>query len=185
MLKKRKIKINQKDFEFTLKLRKGVKYVKLAMYRDGYFVVTAPKWYPLYIIERFLSERSGWIMDKLKYVNPETLKLRKIEFIEKKELARSIIQERIDFFNQHYGFRFGKVSVRNQRTCWGSCSFRHNLSFNFRVADLPEHLRDYVIVHELCHLAKLNHSRGFWELVSQSIPDYKERRRQLRNISKL
>lgn len=50
MLKKRKIKINQKDFEFTLKLRKGVKYVKLAMYRDGYFVVTAPKWYPLYII---------------------------------------------------------------------------------------------------------------------------------------
>lgn len=177
----KRIKINDKDFEFALKLRKGVRYVKLAIYQDGYFVVTAPRFYPLYVIEKFLVERSSWIADKLKKVDPEAFKQRRQEYLLKKNEARSIIQARLDHFNVFYNLHYRKFSVRNQRTCWGSCSQRKNLNFNWRAAYLPDGLRDYVVVHELCHLAELNHSREFWQLVSQAMPDYKKRRRELRN----
>ena len=180
-----RVKINDKDFEFALKLRKGVRYVKLAIYQDGYFVVTAPRFYPLYVIEKFLVERSGWIADKLKKVDLEAFKTRRKEYLLKKNEARAIIQARLDFFNAFYGFNYRKISIRNQRTCWGSCSQRNNLSFNYRAAYLPEKLRDYVIVHELCHLSELNHSRQFWQLVARAIPNYKKLRRELRAVNKI
>lgn len=106
----------------------------------------------------------------------------KVDYKAYKEKARELIMSRLEHFAYPYGFSYGRVSIRNQSTRWGSCSKQGNLNFNYRLVQLPLELLDYVVVHELCHLAEFNHSRKFWDLVAQAIPDYKERRRQLKNI---
>lgn len=94
--------------------------------------------------------------------------------------ARVLVAERLRHFNQVYGYEIGRISIRKQKTRWGSCSRQGNLSFNYRLVHLPEHQRDYVIVHELCHIGQFNHSRAFWELVARTVPDWKAQRAALR-----
>jgi len=104
------------------------------------------------------------------------------EYKKSKELARAFILARLQVLNQHYGFAYQRVAIRNSRSRWGSCSQKGNLNFHYRLLHLPAHLTDYVIVHELCHLAELNHSPQFWALVAKTIPDWKTYRRTLRGI---
>jgi predicted metal-dependent hydrolase len=94
--------------------------------------------------------------------------------------ARARVAERLNFFNRHYGFVFGKVFIRNGRTRWGTCSALGNLGFNYRIIKLPPELQDYIVVHELCHLAHMNHSADFWARVAEAIPDWKQCRKNLR-----
>ncbi len=103
-------------------------------------------------------------------------------YLRHKEDARNLVKARLAHYNTHYGFCFGRVAIRDQRSRWGSCSSKGNLNFNYRILFLPEHLLDLVIVHELCHLREMNHSADFWALVAQTIPDHKERRRVLSKI---
>lgn len=104
-------------------------------------------------------------------------------FLAHKELAREIVHARVAHFNQGYSFSFGRISIKNQKRCWGSCSAKKNLNFNYKIIFLPEALMDYVIVHELCHLKELNHGAGFWEEVAKAIPSYKAERAHLRRIT--
>ena len=99
-----------------------------------------------------------------------------------KEMARKMVLEKIARFNTFYNFKLSKVAIRDTRTRWGSCSSRGNLNFNYKIVFLPDSLSDYIVVHELCHLAEFNHGPGFWALVAKMVPDYKERRQQLREI---
>jgi len=185
-MNKRKISINGKKIDYTLKKIKGAKSVKLAIYADGRFVITAPKWYPMYVINRFIEEKSRWIFDKVKDIDFDLLQkkseAKKDDYKKNVRLARSIINSRLEFFNSHYGFHYNRVAIKNQKTCWGSCSQKKNLNFNYSIINLPEEQRDYVIVHELCHLQELNHSRRFWNLVGETMPNYRTLRRNLRNI---
>ena len=103
---------------------------------------------------------------------------------EHKETARALVLARLQHFNQHYELEWKRVAIRNQRRCWGSCSSLKNLNFNYKLLFLPEHLRDYVIVHELCHLVELNHGQNFWNLVEEQVPTYKELKKELQNIDK-
>ena len=106
-------------------------------------------------------------------------------YLKHKEAARELTLARLHHFNRHYNLTWNRVAIRNQRRRWGSCSSLKNLNFNYKIIFLPPHLQDYIIVHELCHLAHLNHGPDFWALVSEQIPDYKERRKELRTIDKL
>ena len=103
-------------------------------------------------------------------------------YLKYKEDARTLITERVLHWNGFYNFEINRITIRNQRTCWGSCSEHKNLNFNYKLLFLPRHLADYIIVHELCHLSELNHSSRFWDLVAQALPSYKEHRRELRKI---
>lgn len=96
------------------------------------------------------------------------------KYLKYKEVAREIVLRRLEYFNQHYNFKIGRVAIRNQKSRWGSCSSKGNLNFNYKIALLPSELQDYIIVHELCHLGQFNHSQKFWDLVRQMIPDYKK-----------
>lgn len=100
------------------------------------------------------------------------------EFYKKK--AEEVIHDRLQFYNEHYGLKYNRVTFRNQKTRWGSCSSARNLNFNWRLIMAPIEIIDYVAVHELCHLKNMNHSAVFWRLVAEAIPDYKERRRWLK-----
>ena len=102
------------------------------------------------------------------------------KYKENKEKARALAKERLEYFNAFYGYKWGKIAIRNQKTRWGSCSKKGNLNFNYKIALLPQKYSDYIIVHELCHLGEFNHSKNFWDLVAKTVPDYLVIRKDLR-----
>ncbi len=106
-------------------------------------------------------------------------------YLDHKEQTRELVLARLDHFNQHYNFKWNRVAIRNQRRCWGSCTSLRNLNFNYKLLLLPAHLRDYIIVHELCHLKHLHHKKDFWAVVEEQAPDYKRNIAELRAIDKL
>lgn len=99
-------------------------------------------------------------------------------------LARPLILERVAYWSGVMDITPGRVAVRNQRSRWGSASSLGNLNFNWRIAGLPESVRDYVIIHELAHLCQMNHSPAFWAIVAEYCPAYKKHRKWLREHSK-
>ena len=103
-------------------------------------------------------------------------------YLKYKEVAREIATSRLEYFNTFYGFKYNRIAIRDQKTRWGSCSKKGNLNFNYKIALISEKARDYIIVHELCHLSEFNHSRNFWNLVKKTTPDYMEIRKSLRKI---
>jgi predicted metal-dependent hydrolase len=94
--------------------------------------------------------------------------------------APRVFAERLHVCNQRYGFSYGRVSVKGQKSRWGSCSRLGNLNFNWRLLLAPLPVLDYVVIHELCHLKELNHGPRFWKLVALGCPDYAAHRRWLR-----
>lgn len=94
--------------------------------------------------------------------------------------AREVFAERIAACNAAYGFTYGRVSIKEQKSRWGSCSRKGNLNFNWRLLLAPLPVLDYVVTHELAHLKELNHSQRFWQLVARACPDYLTHRRWLR-----
>lgn len=101
------------------------------------------------------------------------------EFYKKK--AEEVIHDRLQYFNEHYQLQYNRVTLRDQKTRWGSCSGKKNLNFNWRLIMAPIKVIDYVVVHEMCHLLQMNHSKKYWDLVMQRIPNYKETRKWLKN----
>ena len=102
------------------------------------------------------------------------------DYSKHKDEALALTKERVEFFNKIYRYSFNNISIKNQKTRWGSCSRKRNLNFNYKILFLPEKLRDYIIVHEICHLKELNHSQRFWALVGSAVPDYLGIRKELR-----
>lgn len=94
--------------------------------------------------------------------------------------AGPVFEERLAHWNAHYHFTWGSISVKSQKTRWGSCSRRGNLNFNWRLLLAPPAVLDYVVIHELCHLKEHNHAAPFWALVARACPDYRAQRAWLR-----
>lgn len=99
--------------------------------------------------------------------------------------ARKVLSERVEFFARQHGMKAGKIRISSARTRWGSCSSKKTLSFTWRLVMAPKEVIDYVVVHELCHLKEMNHSKAFWAQVEAILPDYKSRRKWLKNHGKL
>lgn len=97
-----------------------------------------------------------------------------------RQAAKKYFPARVAYYENIIGVTHGSISIRNQKTRWGSCSAKGNLNFNWRLVMAPAGILDYVVIHELCHLAYLNHSSQFWRLVSGILPDWKERRSWLK-----
>lgn len=98
-----------------------------------------------------------------------------------REQARRIYQERVDFFQQQIQEPYGQIRIKEQKTCFGSCSAKRNLNFNWKCVLAPPQVLDYIVVHELCHLKQLNHSKQFWMEVEKVMPDYKKAKQWLRD----
>src|SRR3989344_5731576 len=181
---KKEIELHKKRIEYILRTSRRAKLMRLAVYCDGNFVVTAPEGLSFELIEEFIKKKSQWVINKLEYFKNFSekifIKSDIRSFSEHKEEALALAKKKIEHFNQFYKFKFNKISIKNQKTRWGSCSLKGNLNFNYKIALLPENASDYIIVHELCHLGEFNHSRKFWNLVAIAIPNYLEIRNFLK-----
>lgn len=93
--------------------------------------------------------------------------------------AKGLISEKVDKLSTHLGVRYNRLIIRGQKTRWGSCSQKGNLSFNWKLIMAPETVIDYVIIHELAHLKEMNHSKKFWQLVAQHCPRWREHKKWL------
>jgi hypothetical protein len=102
-----------------------------------------------------------------------------------KQQARKVLTERVELYANKYGFEVGKIRISSAQTRWGSYSQKGTLSLTWRLVMAPLDVIDYVVVHELCHLKVMNHSRAFWVQVEAILPDYKQRREWLKNNGKL
>ncbi len=138
--------------------------------------------------EIFLVSRSDWIKrhnNKLKQFEKEQVrKLEKAPPVNGKE-AKEKILARLEKFSDNYGFNYNKVQFRKQRTRWGSCSSKDNLSLNLKMAGLPEELIDYILLHELVHTKYKNHSKFFWNELGKYVDDPIKKRKELREYSYL
>ncbi len=119
-------------------------------------------------------------MTQVIYLTPAEARL--LETYEKRyrKAARLRMEERTAFFHKITGGSYTSITIRDQKTRWGSCSSSGTLSFNYRLIFAPPAILDYVVVHELCHLTHMNHSKDFWNMVESVLPDYKERRQWLK-----
>jgi len=113
------------------------------------------------------------------------------DYLTRKEAARGLVIKRLEYFAGEYArldpaheaaMRYGRISIKDLRSRWGSCSSKKNLNFNYRVLDLPPELRDYIVVHELCHLEELHHGKVFWDLVEIMIPQAKKFHHEVRRM---
>lgn len=184
---KKEIELNKRKVEYTLKVSNKARRLRLAIYCDGNFVVTAPRFISSSLIENFIISKASWVLDKIDLFKnqekPVLVKDANKTFTENKDKAEKIVLEKLEAFNQLYKFKWNKIQIRNQKTRWGSCSKKGNLNFNYKIALIPEHCADYIIVHELCHLGEFNHSSKFWNLVAKAIPNYVDIRGELNKVT--
>ena len=173
---KKNIELHKRKVPYILKVSKRAKRLRLAVYCDGAFVVTAPKHLQTTLVEKYIIEKSQWILGKIDYFSEfsESLKVKNNEadFLKYKEVAQKLAEKKVKKFNKIYKFQYNKINIKNQKTRWGSCSKKGNLNFNYKIALLPDRMAEYIVVHELCHLGEFSHSRKFWNLVAKTMPDY-------------
>lgn len=152
--------------------------------------VRAPFGVPDAEIRRFVREKSGWLLEHLAVMEQKAGELRKIRRLSEEELeeladrACKVIPERVAYFAPRVGVTYGIITIRNQKTRWGSCSAKGNLNFNCLLMLAPAEVLDYVVVHELCHRKEMNHSPRFWAEVERVLPDYRKREKWLKENGK-
>lgn len=169
-------------------IRSNRKTVTIQVSSDLSVTVRAPRSASEKDIEEILKKKEAWIskhIEKIKETKERfeaepTEKLTREKVIALAEEALKVIPERVEYFAKVIGVTYGKITVRNQKTRWGSCSSKGNLNFNCLLMLAPPEVLDYVVVHELCHRKQMNHSKAFWLEVEKVLPNYKEVRKWLK-----
>lgn len=169
-------------------IRSNRKTVAIQVNSDLSVTVRAPRSVSEKDIEEILKKKEAWIskhIEKIKETKERveaepTEKLTREKVIALAEEALKVIPERVEYFAKVIGVTYGKITIRNQKTRWGSCSSKGNLNFNCLLMLAPSEVLDYVVVHELCHRKQMNHSKAFWLEVEKVLPDYKEVRKWLK-----
>lgn len=164
-------------------IRSRRKTIAIQIDREGQVIVRTPYGITKRQVEEFLDEKKDWLLQTRQRV--EKRKTEQIPISEEVrregiERAKRIFPERTAYFAKRMGVDYGRITIREQKTRWGSCSSKGNLNFNWKLVLLDPELLDYVVVHELAHRREMNHSVAFWKVVEAELPDYRERRRRLK-----
>lgn len=157
---------------------------------DGRVILRAPKGLSNQAVMDFVKERQAWIVGK--WFETERIRRQKAERpprdyeqnpaleAQYRKEARRRITERAAYFAEKMGVDYGRIAIKAAKTRWGSCSAQGNLNFHWKLILMPPAILDYVVVHELAHRIEMNHSPRFWAQVERILPDYRERRRWLK-----
>lgn len=164
-------------------IRSRRRSISIEVDRKGMVTVRAPYRMPVRTIKSFIIQKQAWIEEHVKIseekasqVEPLTVELLDELF----EEAKRDIPRRVQRFAGEMNVSYGRITIRNQKTRWGSCSAKGNLNFNCLLMLAPEEVRDYVVIHELAHRKQMNHSKQFWHEVEMLMPDYMEKEKWLK-----
>lgn len=158
--------------------------------RDKKIKVRAPRRASKAQIEELLKEKQDWILrtlDKIDKRNAveksEENQIAKLEPEEVKRLkkeARNHLASLTEYWAEKIGVSYGRISIRGQKTRWGSCSSKGSLNYNYLLMLCPDDVIEYVVIHELCHRIYMNHSKRFWEKIEEFCPNYRQARKWLK-----
>ena len=157
--------------------------VSLTVYPDLRVVLTKPLRMPEFVAKNFAARKADWVNKRLKFYSSAEITHLGPKRSKTRAETLEVVKLRVAYFNAHYKFDIGKISIKDHKSLWGSCSRRKNLNFNHKIVELTAAQMDYIIVHELCHLREFNHSKRFWALVAETMPDFKQIKQQLRKYS--
>ena len=166
---------------YTL-VRSARKTISIVVKPNGEVEVRCPKRCAKRDVEAFVLSREAWIRKHLETISQRP-KAPVLSEAERKSLAAKaaeILPEKVHCFANQMGVSYGRITIRSQRTRWGSCSVKGNLNFNCLLMLCPEEVQDYVVVHELCHRKEMNHSSAFWAEVERYCPDHRIHRKWLK-----
>lgn len=161
-------------------IRSNRKTLSIQVNPDLTVTVRAPQYASRKDINRILKEKENWIFKCVEQIKKEQNELQQIGCLTEKEIhkladkALKYIPERVKYYAEIIGVSYGKITIRHQKTRWGSCSSKGNLNFNCLLMLAPKEVIDYVVVHELCHRKEMNHSKAFWREVEHILPNYRE-----------
>ena len=163
-------------------IRSNRKTVAIQVNADLTVTVRVPRYTSRKDIERIIREKEPWIRKHLEQLRAqrESYEAEEIPYLTAEEIesladkARKYIPERVAYFAECMGVTYGRITIRNQKTRWGSCSGKGNLNFNCLLMLTSPEIIDYVVVHELCHRKEMNHSGAFWNEVEKVLPNYRE-----------
>lgn len=171
-----------KEYEYRL-IRSRRKSLGIEIKGAGDLYVRSPARMPLSEIHRMIEKNQNWIdghvekrqeiIEKQKDSLYGEMRLDENEIKRLTNLAKETIPPRVDLFAKSMGVDYGRITIRHQKTRWGSCSGKGNLNFNCLLMLTPPEVQEYVIVHELCHRKEMNHSYRFWAEVEDVLPDYR------------
>ena len=169
--------MKRKTEHFTYELiRAKRRSMSLKVDLDGTITVRAPYRTPVQTADWFVEGHRDWIEVRLKAgarIMAERPSYTDRERAEGRKQAAEVIKARCRYYAPVMGVSYGTVTIREQKTRWGSCSTKGNLNFNWKLVLMPEHVMDYVVIHELAHRKEMNHSARFYAVVAQQMPDYK------------
>ena len=157
-----------------------------AQIRQGKLTVRAPLRTTDAEIRQFLEKHRRWLEKhimrarELEQAKAGVRKLTAAETAGLKKKAKQVLPERVAYWAPLIGVRPGRIAVRCQKTRWGSCSTKGNLNFNCLLMLAPDDVVDYIVVHELCHLKHMNHSRNFYAEIEKVLPDYRQHQQWLK-----
>lgn len=176
------------ELPYTL-VRSKRKSCAVSIDQDGQITVRVPLRISEKEIEHLLIDKRLWIITRYLEVQ-ERKKNRPFSDLTDAQrtalegryiaAAKEYFPKRTAYFRELTGGSYNRITIRDQKTRWGSCSARGTLSFNWRLMLAPPTIADYVIVHELCHLTYMNHSAAFWKKVESVYPDYHNARKWLK-----
>ncbi len=164
------------------------KSIGLEVRSDGSVILRIPKRLPKREALSFLQSKENWLRKCIAEVEARDSyeELSGVQQLTEEELsaltkaAKDYFAVKCEYFAPLVGVDYHRITIRHQKTRWGSCSAKGNLNFNCLLMLAPEEVRDYVVVHELCHRKEMNHSRAFWNEVAKVIPDYKQKEKWLK-----
>ncbi len=170
-------------------IRSNRKTICVEISKDLKITVRAPLKMQSESIQRFINDKKGWIDKTLKKMRDKKIekeknalpKLSDKELKEMCDLSLKIIPVKTERYAKIINVTYRKITIRNQRTRWGSCTANGNLNFNCLLMLCPEQVVDYIIIHELCHRKFMDHSKYFWQEVAKYCPNYKTYRAWLKS----
>lgn len=159
-------------------IRSRRKTVALQIAEDGHLIVRAPLRCSSKEITAFIEKSEKWIQTHTAKVLQRNRELEKLKPFSEQDIrdmadkALEVIPERVKYYAEKLGVTYGRITIRNQRTKWGSCTSKGNLNFNCLLMAAPSEVLDSVVVHELCHRLHMNHSKEFYASIYRIFPDY-------------
>ena len=164
-------------------IRSSRKTIALQITPEGNVLVRCPRKLSQRDIEAFVTSKRTWLEKHLYRISaqPRLPAFTDRELLDLAAIARTVLPDRVAFYADRMGVTYGTITIRRQRTRWGSCTAQGNLNFNCLLMLLPPEVQDYVVVHELCHRRELNHSPRFWAEVEKVLPDYQTARAYLKD----